>query len=100
MGVGVQLREWSSEQLREWSSEQFRIKIAPDVAIAFASLLRPAALTALVFGLWRLTADMSWTQQFPIASGLFSHWQVWLALGAVLQMTATTLSRGRRARKR
>lgn len=90
MGVGVQLRQWSNEQLR--------VRIAPDVAMAVGLMLRPAALAAMVFGFWRLTADMSWTNEFPIPAGLFSHWQVWLAMGALLQLAATTLS-GRRARK-
>lgn len=92
MGVGV--------QLRQWSNEQFKVKISPDLPVMFATLLRPAALTAIVFGVWRLTSDLSWTKQFPIPSGLFSHWQVWLVLGALLQFAASNLSRGRRARQR
>jgi hypothetical protein len=96
MGVGVQLKQWSSQ----WSSEQFKVKLSPDFAVVVSSFLRPAALSAAVFGLWRLTSDMNWTKQFPISNGLFSHWQVWLVVGALLQVAASTLGRGRRARSR
>lgn len=91
MGVGVQLREWSNEQIK--------VKISPELVLAVSALLRPAALTAIVFAVWRLTADMRWTKEFPIPSGLFSHWQVWLATGVLLQMAARTLGRSLRARK-
>jgi len=63
------------------------------VALAFAALLTPAAALAGVFALWRLAADLKWTSQFVIPSGLFSHWQVWIALAALLHLGATVLSR-------
>lgn len=63
------------------------------VALAAASLLTPAALMACMLGLWRLTADLNATGQFPISSGIFSHWQVWLALAGSLQFFATVLNR-------
>lgn len=31
--------------------------------------------------------------QFAIADGLFSHWQVWVAMAAILQFGATLLIR-------
>lgn len=68
------------------------------VALAAASLLTPAAVMACVLALWRLTADVNATSQFPISSGIFSHWQVWLALAGSLQFFATVLNRyGKRA---
>jgi hypothetical protein len=63
------------------------------VALAAASLLTPAAVMACVLAFWRLAADVNVTAQFPIPSGLFSHWQVWLALAASLQFGATYLNR-------
>ena len=33
------------------------------------------------------------TGQFPIADGLFSHWQVWLTVAATLQFSAILLNR-------
>ena len=63
------------------------------VALAMASLLTPAAVMACVLTLWRLAADLSVTGQFPISDGLFSHWQVWLAVGATLQFSAIVLNR-------
>jgi hypothetical protein len=36
---------------------------------------------------------MQWTGEFGIATGLFSHWQVWLGFGALLQYIAWALNR-------
>src|SRR4051794_41844318 len=52
------------------------------LALALGALLTPAAVMASVLGLWRLAADMKWTGEFGISSGLFSHWQGWLPLAA------------------
>ena len=63
------------------------------VALAFASLLTPASVMACVLGFWRLAADVNVTGEFPIASGFFSHWHVWLAGAAILQLSAIVLNR-------
>jgi hypothetical protein len=63
------------------------------IALAMASLLTPAAVLACVFCLWRLAADLNAMGQFPIPSGLFSHWQVWVTLAGSLQFCATLLNR-------
>jgi hypothetical protein len=63
------------------------------VALALASLLTPVAVTACVMAFWRLVADFKSTGAFPISSGLFSHWQVWLAGAAVLQIGSILLNR-------
>jgi hypothetical protein len=62
---------------------------AADVMVA---LITPSALIALVMGLWRLTADLGWTETFPISSGFFSHWQVWIALAIGLKFGASALA--------
>ena len=62
-------------------------------AVALAALLTPAAVTALVLGIWRIAADLKWTQSFAIPSGLFSHWQVWLGGAAVMQLCSFGLNR-------
>jgi hypothetical protein len=64
-----------------------------NAALALASLLTPTAVMACVLALWRLTADFKATSEFPIASGLLSHWQVWLAGGAILQLCVIVLNR-------
>jgi hypothetical protein len=63
------------------------------VALAFASLLTPAAVMACVLALWRLAADLNVTGQFPITDGLFSHWQVWVTVASTLQFSAILLNR-------
>ncbi len=47
-----------------------------------------ASVVALLAALWRLGYDLDWTERFAIPQGLFSHWQVWLALAVLLQVAA------------
>src|SRR3954468_5024492 len=63
------------------------------VAQGTAALLGPASVMAFVLGGWRLGADLNLTGEFAISRGLFSHWQVWFALGAGMQVAATILAR-------
>jgi hypothetical protein len=63
------------------------------VALALSALMTPSAVMASVLGLWRLTADMKLTGEFGIATGLFSHWQVWMVFAALLQGGAWLLNR-------
>ena len=58
-----------------------------------AALLTPAAALSLVLGVWRLCADLKWTGEFVISRGLFSHWQVWIAMAGLLQTCASVLNR-------
>jgi len=62
---------------------------AADVLVA---LVTPSALIALAMGLWRLTADLGWTETFPITTGFFSHWHVWIALAIALKFGAAALA--------
>jgi hypothetical protein len=66
-------------------------------ANVLVSFLTPASMLALVFGLWRVSADLGWTESFVISSGLFSHWQVWMALAIALKMAASSLQAQTRA---
>ncbi len=63
------------------------------VALAIAALLTPSASVACVFGLWRIAADLNWTNSFAIPSGLFSHWQAWLGAAILLQLCSHVLNR-------
>ena len=63
------------------------------VALTVAALLTPAAFTASVLALWRIAADLNWTNSFAFPSGILSHWQVWLAAAAGLQLCARLLNR-------
>jgi hypothetical protein len=61
-------------------------------ASAIGTLLTPAALMAYVLGIWRLASDLGMAGEFAI-SGLFSHWQVWIALAVGLHITSASLNR-------
>jgi hypothetical protein len=62
------------------------------IASALSALLVPVALMAYVLGLWRLASDMGLTGEFAF-SGLFSHWQVWIPLAAMLHIASSTLKK-------
>jgi hypothetical protein len=62
------------------------------VASAIGTLLMPAVLLAYVLGIWRLASDLGMAGEFAI-SGLFSHWQVWLAVAAMLHIGSASLNR-------
>src|SRR5262249_22613620 len=62
------------------------------VALALSALLTPLALMAYVLGLWRLASDMGFTGELGF-TGFFSHWQIWIPTGALLQATGASLSR-------
>src|SRR4029078_12602243 len=67
-------------------------------ALGLAALMIPASVAAYALGFWRVAADLNLTGEVPLSQGLFSHWQVWIALGAAIQASAMSLSRyGRRA---
>ena len=62
-------------------------------AHAAAALLTPAALMALALALWGMAANLRWTTNFAITTGVFSYWQTWLALAAALQFGSWALTR-------
>jgi hypothetical protein len=66
------------------------------LASAAGALLIPASLMVYVLGFWRLASDMGLATGFTIA-GLFSHWQMWIALAVALHATASILNRYGRA---
>jgi hypothetical protein len=63
------------------------------LALGLAALLTPVAVMAIVLALWRISADLRATGEFPISVGLFSHWQVWITGAAILESLAIILNR-------
>jgi|SRR5215204_7773856 len=59
-------------------------------------LMTPLALVGYVLAFWRLGADLNWLGEFFVAQGLFSRWQVWLAMAIVTQLVANHLNRAGR----
>lgn len=66
------------------------------LAAAGGALLIPITLMAYVLGLWRLASDLGFAGEFAI-TGLFSHWQVWIAVALGLTFVASALNRYGRA---
>jgi hypothetical protein len=57
------------------------------------AFLTPLALTQGALAIWRLGADLGFAGDFFIEDGIFSHWQVWLALAIGTQALAVSLNR-------
>ena len=55
--------------------------------------LIPASAVALAVAIWRLAYDLDLATQFAIPMGVFSHWQIWLALAVLLLLLAEMLRR-------
>jgi hypothetical protein len=55
------------------------------LATLAASLLTMISVSCASLGLWRLSADLGWTGDFFVESGLLSHWLVWVGLAAATQ---------------
>lgn len=58
-----------------------------ELLIAAAPLLTPACVMAYVLAFWRLAADLGMARDNS-PEGLFSHWQLWIALAAALHLAA------------
>jgi len=62
------------------------------LAAAFGALLVPASLIPYSLGFWRLASDVGLAGQFDF-TGIFSHWQIWIGLGVILNAAAIILNR-------
>ena len=62
-------------------------------APALSLLLAPFTFTGYVLAAWRLAADLEWAGAFFVSQGLFSRWQVWLAIAIAMQLAARELKR-------
>ena len=61
-----------------------------------ASLMMPISVAAWALAAWRVLADLKLAGGFAISTGLFSHWQVWVALALAVQFGAFLLHRASR----
>jgi hypothetical protein len=84
--VAAKLQLFLQQSLQS-AREAFENQLANLLIILFT----PASMLALVFGLWRVSADLGWTEDFIIATGFFSHWQVWIALAIALKFAGSSL---------
>ena len=96
-----------SWQAIAWTEIQSRVPRIPDGRIAMeglrlqatealslsAEFLRPFAAVEAALGFWRLGADAGWTGEFFVNSGMFSHWQVWIATSLFTQAASVYVHR-------
>ena len=62
------------------------------VALLGASFLTLVAICLAFMGFWRLFEDVDLAGDFVFASGILSHWQVWLAGACTIQYAAWRLT--------
>lgn len=63
-----------------------------ELALTANSLIIPVSATAYTLAVWRLAADMGLAPGLGL-QGLFSHWQLWMALAVALQFGGQNISR-------
>lgn len=85
MRVRIQLRRGLS-----WKNSEERNR---KLALTLSNWLTPVTLAASGLAFWRLGADLNWIGKFAFSRGLFSHWQVWMAMAVCLQLFASALNR-------
>lgn len=67
------------------------------LASTFAVLVQASAVSALTLAIWSVAAGWQLVGSFAFSSGLFSHWQTWVAAAAGLGWCSHALNRlGRR----
>ena len=62
------------------------------LALAVGALLIPASLMAYVLGFWGLASDIGVAGPFGF-HGVFSHWQLWMAVAVSLHVIASIFNR-------
>jgi hypothetical protein len=80
-------------RIRWYTKGQGRGTRAHALALGLAALLTPLSLGAFTMGFWSIAAELGWTRSFAIARGALSHWEVWLAVAAILLFVARLLNR-------
>lgn len=63
------------------------------ILAGIAGLLTLLAVACFVLGTWKIFSELGWAGGFFLAQGLFSHWQVWIALGTCAQLASFRLNR-------
>jgi hypothetical protein len=81
-----------------WAGILVRVRKAlqPQLATSMyttALVLTLGAVVATTLGLWRLSADLGWANDFPVAGGWMSRYQVWLAVAIGAQACACRINR-------
>lgn len=71
----------------------FHVRLRNSVIVLIQLMSPPAILLAGAFGVWRLGADLGWTGEFPIPSGVFSRYQVWFAMATAFYFSAAAFER-------
>lgn len=83
----VKLRFPSGPKVKKMSGKNRHI------ALAVAALMTPGTLMMFVMAMWRVGADVGIATEFPIAEGVWSHWQTWIAATALSHLASVLLNR-------
>ena len=65
------------------------------LALIMLVVTGPTALSAYVFAIWDLTANMGLTNSFPWSTGPLSNWMIWIGLALSLNIVASNFRIGK-----
>jgi hypothetical protein len=66
-----------------------------EVTAGLAGLLTLVSVACFAMSAWKLLSEIGWAGSFFLSSGVFSHWQVWIAVAVATQLLSFRLSRPR-----
>jgi hypothetical protein len=75
---------------------RIRITRGPRVnefASGLAMILTLLSVSCFALSAWKFLSDLGWAGGFFIGQGVFSHWQIWIALAVAVQLVSFRLSR-------
>jgi hypothetical protein len=67
---------------------------ASEVASGLAGPLTLLSVTCFSMSVWKILADLGWAGKFFLSSGIWSHWQLWIASAVAGQLVSFRLARG------
>jgi hypothetical protein len=68
------------------------------MALVALMITGPTLLSAYVFAVWCLTANMRLTNSFPWSAGPLSNWMIWLCLALLLNIIAKNFHNAKQIR--
>ena len=77
----------------QWRATGASAPVFPQLALALSSLLTPLALLAFSLAFWAFAAELQWANTFLFSETVFAHWQIWLALAALLVVIGQGLAK-------
>lgn len=87
---------WIAEQFPTFDRTRVWVEMTAVDAVRWSAFwmayaMRMGAVVSLAMAAWRFGVDISFTRNFLIREGIWSHWQVWLASSIAIGLMAAQM---------